>query len=88
MNLCKVPSQSFFREKLGLDMTMEPDFDDMSCKFYFGAAPLSIEDDPLMKEPCYKDCPAAATTRALERDRAAAAAAAASQDDACKSMPM
>jgi hypothetical protein len=75
MNLCKVPTESFFTDKLGLNMRMEPDFDDMSCKFIFGAEPIPIEEDPLMKEACYQDCPAAAMARRL------------AQDSECKSMP-
>eukprot|EP00953_Heterococcus_sp_UTEX-ZZ885_P034664 17931-Heterococcus_DN1.PRE.3 len=31
-NMCKLPTEKFFRETLGLDMTMKPDYDTFECK--------------------------------------------------------
>ncbi|CAN0015682.1 unnamed protein product, partial [Phaeothamnion confervicola] len=62
MNLCKVPTETFFAEELGMPLRMTPNFDDLSCEFAFGHAPLPRDEDPQLKDPCYKECPAAATS--------------------------
>jgi Beta-carotene isomerase D27-like, C-terminal len=60
MNLCKLPTEAFFAQSLGMPLHMEPNFEDLSCTFTFGKhAPLP-QHDPLLKEPCYKECPATA----------------------------
>lgn len=47
--LCKVPTQTFFKESLNVDVTMTPDFNDNSCRMCFGQAPPALlEDDPVM----------------------------------------
>ena len=51
-NLCKVPAQRFFTEEVGFDMTMEPNFEDGSCKMIWGQAPPAREADPVCNEPC------------------------------------
>lgn len=40
MNSCKVPTQEFFRRHMGMDVALEPNYDDFSCKFVFGQKPL------------------------------------------------
>ncbi|XP_074587128.1 beta-carotene isomerase D27, chloroplastic-like [Curcuma longa] len=54
-NLCKIPSQSFIQDSLGMPVYMNPNFEDMSCEMIFGQqAPT---DDPSLKQPCYhKSC--------------------------------
>ncbi|CAM9772722.1 unnamed protein product [Chrysoparadoxa australica] len=65
MNLCKVPTETFFREEFGALMRMEPDFEDLSCKFIFGATAIPVDEDPLMKEPCWAECPSLGLARKL-----------------------
>ncbi|KAJ4727393.1 beta-carotene isomerase D27, chloroplastic-like [Melia azedarach] len=55
-NLCKVPSQTFIKDSLGVPVTMVPNFDDMSCEMIFGQEPPASYDDPAFKQPCYKLC--------------------------------
>ncbi|XP_019453126.1 PREDICTED: beta-carotene isomerase D27, chloroplastic-like isoform X2 [Lupinus angustifolius] len=50
INLCKMPSQSFVKDSL--------DFEDMSCEMIFGQDPPESNDDPALKQPCYKLCKA------------------------------
>ncbi|KAK7336798.1 hypothetical protein VNO77_17346 [Canavalia gladiata] len=57
INLCKMPSQSFIKDSLGVPVNMVPNFDDMSCEMIFGQDPPST-DDPALKQPCYKLCKA------------------------------
>ncbi|ESQ36624.1 hypothetical protein EUTSA_v10008499mg [Eutrema salsugineum] len=55
-HLCKIPSQIFIKNSLGMPIYMMPDFDDLSCKMMFGQDPPEIKDDPVMKQPCFQFC--------------------------------
>lgn len=55
-NLCKMPSQAFIKETMGMPLNMVPNFDDMSCEMIFGQEPPASTDDPAFKQPCYKLC--------------------------------
>ncbi|KAF8111558.1 hypothetical protein N665_0074s0086 [Sinapis alba] len=55
-HLCKIPSQIFIKNSLGMPIYMMPDFDDLSCKMMFGQEPPEIKDDPVMKQPCFQFC--------------------------------
>jgi hypothetical protein len=52
VNMCKVPTQTFFTEKFGIPLTLTPDFEDLSCKMIFGQIPAAPEVDPAYKQPC------------------------------------
>ncbi|WRX08956.1 Beta-carotene isomerase D27-like, partial [Theobroma cacao] len=56
INLCKMPSQAFIKDSLGMPVNMVPNFDDMSCEMIFGQDPPASNDDPALKQPCYKLC--------------------------------
>ncbi|KAK7345873.1 hypothetical protein VNO77_16486 [Canavalia gladiata] len=58
INLCKIPSQQFIKDSLGMPVNMVPNFDDMSCEMIFGQDPPESTDDPALKQPCYKLCKA------------------------------
>lgn len=38
------------------DAFLTADFDDMSCEMIFGQDPPASNDDPALKQPCYKLC--------------------------------
>ncbi|KAI3449701.1 hypothetical protein Pfo_006366 [Paulownia fortunei] len=57
-NLCKMPSQAFIKESLGMPINMVPNFDDMSCEMIFGQEPPPQSLDPAFTQPCYKQCKA------------------------------
>ena len=52
VNMCKVPTQAFFGEKLGIPLTMKPKFADLSCQMIFGQVPPSPETDDAYTQPC------------------------------------
>ncbi|XP_027938442.1 beta-carotene isomerase D27, chloroplastic-like isoform X2 [Vigna unguiculata] len=58
INLCKLPTQSFIKDSLGMSVNMVPNFDDMSCEMIFGEEPPESTNDPALKQPCYKLCKA------------------------------
>ncbi|KAA8550812.1 hypothetical protein F0562_002496 [Nyssa sinensis] len=51
INLCKMPSQTFIKDSLGMPINMVPNFDDMSCEMIFGEEPPAPMDDPALKQP-------------------------------------
>ncbi|KQJ94858.1 beta-carotene isomerase D27, chloroplastic [Brachypodium distachyon] len=53
VNMCKIPTQSFFTDEFGLPLTMNPNFEDMSCEMIYGQVPPPLEEDPASKQPCY-----------------------------------
>ncbi|KAL8170724.1 hypothetical protein V2J09_022528 [Rumex salicifolius] len=55
VNMCKIPTQDFFTNEFGLPLTMNPNFEDMSCEMIYGQAPPSFEEDPASKKPCFTD---------------------------------
>ncbi|CAA2974234.1 beta-carotene isomerase D27, chloroplastic-like isoform X2 [Olea europaea var. sylvestris] len=57
-NLCKMPSQAFIQESLGMPTTMVPNFEDMSCEMIFGQQPPPPASDPAFTQQCYKQCKA------------------------------
>ena len=55
-SVCKMPTQEFLAEDLGIPTTMRPNFEDMSCEMIFGLPPLPAEEDPAMCVPCLAEC--------------------------------
>ncbi|XP_006659061.2 beta-carotene isomerase D27, chloroplastic [Oryza brachyantha] len=53
VNMCKIPTQSFFTDEFGLPLTMNPNFEDMSCEMIYGQVPPPLEEDPASQQPCY-----------------------------------
>lgn len=60
INLCKVPTQRFFREDFGIPLTMTPNFDDYSCEMVFGKVPPPLNSEAAARQPCLTNaCPVA-----------------------------
>ncbi|GMH09593.1 hypothetical protein Nepgr_011434 [Nepenthes gracilis] len=55
INMCKFPTQDFFTNEFGLPLTMNPNFEDMSCDMVYGQVPPPFEGDPVSKQPCFAD---------------------------------
>lgn len=56
LHACKVPTQNFFSEEMGLNVTLQPDLETLGCDFLFGVAPLALENDPIVAAPCFTTC--------------------------------
>ena len=67
MNTCKLPTEEFFREDMGLDLSMEPDYEDFSCQFNFGKRPNEAATAELHATGCFEAC---SKKRALFADHA------------------
>lgn len=57
LHSCKQPTEQFFKNNMGIPVSVEPNLDDYSCKFCFGKVPLSVEKDDVYVQPCFVDCP-------------------------------
>lgn len=56
VNICKLPTQTFFTEKFGIPLTMVPNFEDFSCQMVFGQVPPPLEEDDAIAQPCLAEC--------------------------------
>lgn len=56
VNMCKLPTQTFFTEKFAIPLTMIPDFEDFSCQMVFGQVPPAPEVDEALTQPCLAEC--------------------------------
>ncbi|XP_062143250.1 beta-carotene isomerase D27, chloroplastic [Alnus glutinosa] len=70
INTCKLPTQTFFKDYMGVPLLMEPNFSDYSCQFKFGVLAPLPEDDISLKEPCLEICPNATRRRETTRNMA------------------
>ncbi|KAM0954497.1 putative beta-carotene isomerase [Dioscorea sansibarensis] len=57
INTCKLPTQTFFKDYMGVPLLMEPNFTDYSCQFKFGVTPPTLDADKALQEPCLDICP-------------------------------
>jgi hypothetical protein len=63
VNSCKVPTQNFFIQDMGLALTMEPNYDTFECQFSFGATPSLLSELQATSTPCLMRCPTAGSLR-------------------------
>ncbi|KAK4751099.1 hypothetical protein SAY87_004581 [Trapa incisa] len=68
INTCKLPTQTFFKDYMGVPLLMEPNFSDYSCQFKFGIPPPLPEDDEALREPCLEICPNATRRRGVAKE--------------------
>ncbi|WP_404784538.1 DUF4033 domain-containing protein [Altericista sp. CCNU0014] len=52
INMCKLPTQSFFTQEFGIPLTMTPNFEDLSCEMAFGQLPPPLETEAAYHQPC------------------------------------
>lgn len=63
VNMCKVPTQTFFTEQFGIPLSMVPNFEDLSCEMIFGQLPADPGSDPAYDRACLaQQCPTAKLT--------------------------
>jgi len=63
INSCKIPTQNFFIEDMGLPLTMTPDYETGECQFSFGLTVSSEGEFDAKKTPCISRCPSAGGMR-------------------------
>lgn len=56
LHQCKLPAQQFFKEELGLDLTVSPNFATQECQWSFGEKPLPPNEDPSFPTGCIVGC--------------------------------
>lgn len=65
IHACKIPTQRFFLEEMGLPVTLVPNVTDFSCRFEFGLAPVPLEQDPISASPCMLACRASGRSASI-----------------------
>lgn len=66
VNSCKIPTQTFFLENMGLPLTMEPNYETFECQFSFGRMPNITTETAALRTPCLAVCPSAGAVRAKQ----------------------
>ena len=56
LHQCKLPAQQFFKDELGLSLTVSPNFESQECQWSFGEEPLPPQDDPSFPKGCLVGC--------------------------------
>ena len=65
VNSCKIPTQNFFMQDMGLPLTMEPNYETFECQFSFGKTPTLETELEAKKTPCLMRCPTVGSLRKL-----------------------
>mmetsp|Transcript_9286 Transcript_9286/g.32588 ORF Transcript_9286/g.32588 Transcript_9286/m.32588 type:complete len:125 (+) Transcript_9286:323-697(+) len=63
VNACKMPTETFFNEDMGVTMRIVPDYDTLRCEFQFGVAPTAEDEREARATPCFAACPSAGKLR-------------------------
>jgi hypothetical protein len=63
VNACKIPTQTFFRDDMGIDLLMEPNYETYECTFSFGTKPTIATELAALQTPCLAACPAVSRQR-------------------------
>lgn len=56
LHMCKLPAQQFFKDELGLPLTVSPNFVTQECQWSFGQEPLPPDEDPSFPKGCLVGC--------------------------------
>jgi len=69
VNSCKIPTQNFFNEDMGLPLTMTPDYETGECQFSFGLSPTGESELVAKNTPCLSRCPSSGGMRNWHDDK-------------------
>eukprot|EP00931_Biecheleriopsis_adriatica_P064310 TRINITY_DN39109_c0_g1_i1.p1 TRINITY_DN39109_c0_g1~~TRINITY_DN39109_c0_g1_i1.p1 ORF type:complete len:439 (-),score=115.28 TRINITY_DN39109_c0_g1_i1:20-1336(-) len=93
VNSCKVPSQEWLKEDFGMQLHIQPNYDDFSCRWRFGVEAPPLQEDEAVMVPCFTNCPSlykgtkdALSMRQQLRDAEEAAELAASNERLAKAI--
>lgn len=56
VNTCKAPSQEWLKEDFGMDLHIQPNYDDFSCQWKFNTTPPPLYEDAAVMVPCFAKC--------------------------------
>lgn len=56
VNTCKAPSQEWLGEDFGMDLHIQPNYDDFSCQWKFSVKPPPLYEDAAVMVPCFSKC--------------------------------
>lgn len=56
LHQCKIPAEELFRDTLGINLTVSPNFETQECQWSWGEQPLHHKDDPDFPKGCIRGC--------------------------------
>jgi hypothetical protein len=56
VNSCKVPSQEWLTDEFGMELHIQPNYDDFSCRWRFGVKAPPLHEDEAVMVPCFTKC--------------------------------
>lgn len=56
LHQCKIPAQEYFKNTLGVDLTVSPNFETQECQWSWGESPRPHTQDPDFPKGCIKGC--------------------------------
>ena len=56
VNSCKLPTQQFFNDDMGVPMRMIPDYQTYECRFEFGISPTPEDEEEARNVSCFSQC--------------------------------
>lgn len=68
VNACKLPTQDFFIQDMGLQLTMTPNYETFECEFKFGLSVDEAEEKLLLSTPCLGRCSMAMAVKQKEEE--------------------
>lgn len=86
VNSCKIPTQQFFAENMGLPLTMTPDYETHECQFSFGLMPNEAGELDAKNTPCLARCPTNGGMRKWHQGMTSGEAAVEAASGACSFM--
>lgn len=57
VNACKMPTQAFFSEDMGVPVRIVPDYETLGCEFQFGVFPSTEDENAARSVACFSACP-------------------------------
>jgi Beta-carotene isomerase D27-like, C-terminal len=68
LHQCKLPAQQFFKDELGLALTVSPNFVTQECQWSFGEEPLPPSEDRSFPKGCLVGCQSRKTVAGTNAD--------------------
>eukprot|EP00978_Attheya_sp_CCMP212_P010250 scaffold24666_cov49-Attheya_sp.AAC.2 len=68
LHICKLPTQQFFQDELGVPLTVTPNFETQECQWSFGEVPLTPAEDPSFPKGCLVGCQSRELVKGTQAD--------------------
>ncbi len=56
LHQCKIPAQEYFKDTLGMDLSVTPNFITQECQWSWGEVAIPHQQDPNFPKGCLQGC--------------------------------